>query len=145
MSGLCMACSMHCPGVPKTRHKMTQTLRFFRIDEGEMAGWYADVPGHTLEDNQMVSGSDAFLEEVDALSGGKGELTLTFGDSHDPDGPAFRAKLLMKSHDGEGASYILTGPMAEDQDAAGSELWICNVTHDVMGEHPECIYLYDMR
>lgn len=43
--------SMPCPGVPKTRHKMKQTLRFFRINEGEMAGWYADVPGHTLEDN----------------------------------------------------------------------------------------------
>lgn len=137
--------SMSCPDVPKTRHKMKQTLRFFRINEGEMAGWYADVPGHTLEDNQMVSGADSFLEEVDALYGGRGELTLTFSDSHDPDGPAFRAKLLMKSHDGEGATYVLTGPMAEDQNAVGFELWICNVTHDVLGEHPRCIYLYDVR
>ena len=34
---------------------MEKTIRFFKINEGINAGWYADVPGHTLEENQMVS------------------------------------------------------------------------------------------
>ena len=40
---------------------MEKTIRFFKINEGINAGWYADVPEHTLEENQMVSGSDTFL------------------------------------------------------------------------------------
>ena len=43
---------------------MEKTIRFFKINDGVNAGWYADVPGHTLEENQMVSGSDTFLEKV---------------------------------------------------------------------------------
>ena len=46
---------------------MEKTIRFFKINEGINAGWYADVPGHTLAENQMVSGSDTFLEEVDSI------------------------------------------------------------------------------
>ena len=38
----------------------------------------------------------------------------------------------------------LAGPLAERYGAAGFELWICNVTHDVLGEHPESIYIHDI-
>ena len=54
---------------------MTTTLRFFKLNDR----WYADVPGHTLEENGV--------------------------------------------------------------DLGVSVLWICNVTHDVLGEHPEVIYI----
>ena len=43
---------------------MEKTIRFFKIDEGINAGWYADVPGHTLE-------------EVDSILGGRGEVAVT--------------------------------------------------------------------
>lgn len=124
---------------------MKKTIRFFRIDEGMNKGWYADVPGHALEDNEMVAGADTFLEEVDKVLGGRGEVTLSVSDSCDVSSSPFIAKLCMKSHDSEGASYVLTGPIAEQYDAVGFELWICNVTHDVMGEHPECIYIFDIQ
>ena len=34
---------------------MLKTIRFFKIAEGPQAGWYADVPNHTLEENQKRS------------------------------------------------------------------------------------------
>ena len=34
-----------------------KTLRFFKENDK----WYADVPDHTLEDNEMVFGSDILL------------------------------------------------------------------------------------
>ena len=124
---------------------MEKTIRFFKIDEGIKAGWYADVPGHTLEENQMVSGSDTFLEKVDAILGGRGEVTVTVADSLDEDTTPFMAKLNMRSHNQWGATYVLTGPVAEQYGAVGFEMWICNVTHDVLGEHTKAIYILDIK
>jgi hypothetical protein len=50
-----------------------------------------------------------------------------------------------KLHDEYGADYILAGPLAERLGAVGSELWICNVTHDVLGDHPEAIYIHEIE
>ena len=44
-------------------------LRFFKQDNK----WYADVPNHTLEENEMVSGADTALE---LISDGHNEITL---------------------------------------------------------------------
>jgi hypothetical protein len=121
---------------------MLKTIRFFKISDGPQMGWYADVPGHTLEENEMVSGSDVFLEEVNKVLGGNNEVTLTLSDNNEPG--EFLAKLVMKSHNQWGATYILTGPLAMQYDAVGFELWICNVTHDVMGEHPHSIYIHNI-
>ena len=41
---------------------MTTTLRFFKLDNR----WYADVPNHTLAENEMVAGSDDFLNACDS-------------------------------------------------------------------------------
>ena len=124
---------------------MEKTIRFFKINEGINAGWYADVPGHTLKENQMVSGSDTFLEVVDSVIGGRGEVTVTVSESLDVNSNPFLAKLNMRSHNQWGATYVLSGPIAEQYGAVGFELWICNVTHDVLGEHPKCIYINDIR
>lgn len=124
---------------------MTRTIRFFRINEGINTGWYADVPGHTLEENQMVSGSDQFLESADSILGGRGEVTIEVSDALDVNGKPFIAKLDMKSHNQWGATYVLSGPVAQRHDAVGFQLWICNVTHDVLGEHPRTIYIFDIR
>lgn len=116
---------------------MIKSVRFFKIGEGPQAGWYADVPDHTLEENQMVSGSDMFLEEVNTILGGRGEVLITVSD--DNSGADFIVKLIMKFHNQWGATYIITGPLAQQYNAVGFELWICNVTHDVLGEHPRSI------
>ena len=119
---------------------MKQSIRFFKLTNPADYGWYADVPGHTLEENQMVSGSDDFLEEV---AQGGDEVTITVSDSFD--GEPFMAKLVMKAHNQAGATYILTGPLARAKGVEGFEIWICNVTHDVLGEHPRSIYIIDMQ
>lgn len=54
----------------------------------------------------------------------------------------FMAKLVMRSHN---QWDVLTGPIARQYGAEGLELWICNVTHDVLGEHPKSIYIQDIQ
>ncbi len=122
---------------------MIKTIRFYKINEGAQMGWYADVPNHTLEENEMVSGSDVFLEEVNDLLGKHDEVHITVSDDNSPG--QFSAKLIMKAHNQWGATYILTGPLAQRHNAVGFELWICNVTHDVLGEHPKSIYIHEVR
>lgn len=124
---------------------MEKTIRFFRISEGFNAGWYADVPGHTLEQNQMVSGSDTFLEEANAILGGRGEVTITVSESDGEGSATPIARLDMRSHNQWGATYVLSGQIAEQYGAVGFEIWICNVTHDVLGEHPRTIYIRDIH
>ena len=34
--------------------------RFFKLN----SHWYADVPGHTLDENEMACGADSLLEEI---------------------------------------------------------------------------------
>ena len=121
---------------------MMKTIRFYKNSDGPQNGWYADIPNHTLEDNEMVAGSDTFLEEVNSLLDGHGEVNITVSDDNSTNG--IIAKLIMKSHDDCGAEYILTGPLAQQYDAVGFELWICNVTHDVFGEHPKSIYIHEI-
>ena len=124
---------------------MKKTIRFYKVSEGVNAGWYADVPGRTMEENEMVAGADEFLEQVDSVLGGKGEVRVTVSDSYDVSEDSFIAKLCRKAHDSEGATYVLTGPIADQYDAVGFELWISNVTHDVLGEHPASIYIFDIK
>ena len=119
---------------------MEKVLRFFKQD----GKWYADVPNHTLEENEMVMGADVAL---DYLSNGKSEVKLTLSDEY----PGWNAPLVLhrKDHDDEGAYYGVSGLLFMDfldnvaQHLYGTrpEVWICNVTHDVFGEHPERIYL----
>ena len=122
---------------------MQKTVRFFKLENQ----WYADVPGHTLEENEMVSGADTVLEEIDRIKSGTGEVFLTLADSVNADigELPFLVKFVRKSHDKNGAEYILTGPLAELYGATGYVVWICNVTHDVLGKHPELIYILDIR
>jgi len=36
--------------------KMLKTIRFFKINEGPEAGWYADAPNHTLAEKHDAVG-----------------------------------------------------------------------------------------
>lgn len=125
---------------------METRLRFFK-QEGN---WYADVPNHTLEENEMVMGSDIAL---DYIAEGRNELNITMTDEN----PGWNVPLELKrkKHDDEGAYYMVSGLLFMDfmitcQEQLGHmhvpeslrpEIWICNVTHDVFGEHPEHIYI----
>ena len=122
---------------------MLKTVRFFKLTEGPITGWFADVTGHTLAENEMVAGSDAFLEEVDARTGGTGEVHLTLSD--DGSGGQSLISLSRRAHNQWGATYILSGPLARQHGAEGFQLWICNVTHDVFGEHPRSIHIHGIR
>ena len=122
---------------------MLKTIRFYKIATGPEKGWYADIPNHTLAENEMVAGSDTFLEAVDQLTGRDGEVLITCSDNNESG--SFIAKLLLKNHNQWGATYILTGLLAEKYKAVGFELWICNVTHDVLGEHPCSIYIHGIQ
>ena len=96
---------------------MLKKIRFFKINEGPEAGWYCNP-----KNKSWVDPNEA--------------------DNNEPG--SFVAKLLMKNHNQFGATYILTGPIAEKHNAIGYELWICNVTHDVLGEHPKSIYIHQI-
>ena len=122
---------------------METKLRFFKRDKK----WYADVPNHTLEENEMIMGSDTALH---LMSDNKDEIVLTLSDEDDEHSIL---TMTMKEHDSEGASYTLSGFLynkfldlfALDSSTLPSditnEIWICNVTHDVFGSHPKNIYL----
>lgn len=112
---------------PNEPEPIEKDIRFFKRGDK----WYADVKGHTMEENEMVFGSDNVLE---TLAEGGNEVTITVSTSHDP-------KSIMhfkiKEHDDYGATYTETD--------TGSEIWICNVTHDVLGEHPDDIYVLEIK
>ena len=122
---------------------MLKTIRFFKISSGQETSWYADVPNHTLSENQMVAGSDTFLERVDQMTDGDGEAYITCSVDNEPG--EFLLRLQRKNHNQWGATYELSGPYAEKHDAVGFEVWFCNVTHDVLGEHPRTIFIHDIK
>ena len=109
---------------------MTTTLRFFKLDNR----WYADVPNHTLAENEMVAGSDDFLNACDS---GTGNVIIEMADR--PTGRDI-CHLRMLNHNQWGATYSVNGV-----DLGVPTLWICNVTHDVLGEHPRNIYIQSIR
>lgn len=108
----------------------TKRLRFFKLNNR----WYADVPNHTLEENEMVSGSDDFLNACDK---GTGKVMIEM--SEHPTGRDL-CHLRMINHNQFGATYSVYGINLGVQ-----HLWICNVTHDVFGEHPKDIYIQEIR
>ena len=121
---------------------MEKTLRFFKQDNK----WYADIPYHTLEENEMVMGADIALEH---LAEERTELFITLTDEYP--GWSVPLELKIKNHDDEGAYYTVSGLLFMDfiekpqnmslWGGSEPEVWICNVTHDVFGEHPEHIYI----
>ena len=102
-------------------------LKFYKEDDR----WYADVPGHTQEENEMVCGSDKFL---DLIANGKSEVKIHLSLEKCKHLIAFH----MISHDDDGAEYESTSSQEELRDHV---IWICNVAHDVFEEHPEKFYI----
>lgn len=118
---------------------MKKIIQFFKQD----CKWYADVPEHSLMDNEMVLGSDEFLEKV---SDGYDKINLGLS-TEEPE--TYLVKMTMVSHDDDGAEYLISGELIDNMEYVGYNIpmtvWICNVTHTVFGEHPEKIYITDIK
>ena len=135
---------IHCGFESHPAYNMERKLRFFKQD----GKWYADVPNHTLEENEMVMGADTAL---DYLAREKNEVNITLADEY----PGWNTPFVLYrgEHDDEGAYYRVDGLLfmdfvenvMPDMMEQKPEIWICNVTHDVFGEHPEVIYVLKVR
>jgi len=118
----------------------SKIVRFYKEDNR----WYADVPQHTKAENLMVAGADKFLDEI---CFGNDKVQLTVSDLISPK-PAFLLHRI--NHNGYGATYEILESHPESP-ALGSDvhglknrkLWLCNVVHTVLGEHPRYISILD--
>ena len=136
------------PAIPTINLVFMETkLRFFKQDNK----WYADVPNHTLDENEMVIGSDIVL---DLIADNKDEVILTLSDEDDKHS---MLTMTIKEHDSEGAYYTISGFLYNkfldlfDLDSSSvsfditNEVWVCNVTHDIFGTHTNNIYVLNVE
>lgn len=139
----CLFCSGMCDERAKDfaqrrKEEGTPEARFVKFYK-EYGKWYADVPNHTKEENEMVFGADTLLEK---LSEGESEVVVLITEFAIPGtDPIFCS---MKSHDDDGALYNVYRNYG--QETIG-EIWLCNVMHDVTNEHPEtfCVYKFSVK
>lgn len=116
---------------------MKRKVSFYK--EGDK--WYADVPFIPKANNLMVASADTFLETI---SNGNDRLTLTVEtNSRKIRKPLFL--LTRTSHDFWGAEYEIWS-LGEPKWTASfpilPKLWLCNVTHFVLGRHPKYISIF---
>ena len=134
------------PAIPTINLVFMETkLRFFKQDNK----WYADIPNHTFDENEMVA--DTVL---DLIADNKDEVILTLSDEDDKHS---MLTMTIKEHDSEGAYYTLSGFLynkfldlfASDPSILSfditNEVWVCNITHDVFGTHPNNIYVLNVK
>lgn len=100
-------------------------LEFYKEDDK----WYANVPTMPKEENEMVFGADTFLEKV---SMGHKKVLICFSDVGDEIEAMYRFNLI--EHDEYGGTY-------QNVDNKDEKIWLCNVTHEVCGEHPGEIFI----
>lgn len=106
----------------------------FHKDAG---GWYAEVPTHTRSENAMVAGADIVVGRM-AQGDNTVEVKFRTIESCTKPDPIFVMKRFL--HDRFGGTYFVHGVTAIPFPA-----WLCCVTHDVTGEHPERIYVHEIR
>lgn len=129
---------------------MTKKITFYK----ENNKWYADIPQHTKEDNEMVMGADILL---DFLSKGGDKVKLVVSDTK-PETPSYYYTLSplyfkIKEHDDDGATYSIGGYEAANiimnmKDVFGTlepSVWLCNVMHSVFGEHPQEMWVTEIE
>lgn len=109
---------------------MKKEVRFYKQNNL----WYADVPEHTLEENEMVAGSDRFLDDIAVSDEVIMEISTERPESE------YYAHLKRVEHTSTGATYEVT-----NVSSVPGKVWICNVTHTVLGEHPKNIYILSYR
>ena len=111
---------------------MQKEIRFFKKDRK----WYADIPGHSLEENEMVAGADVALEIISMY---RPEITLTIA-TENPD--KFLMHLVKEKEDELGCTYKIVKSSVE---FPWDPVWLCGVTLDVFGAFPEDIYITKLK
>ncbi len=107
------------------------TLTFRR----DARGWAAEVPSHTRSENAMVAGADVVIER---MSQGDDTVEVKFRtvESETLGKPLVTMTRLLHRN-GYGAEYLVRGVTAIPFPA-----YLCDVTHDITGEHPERLLVY---
>lgn len=104
-------------------------ISFEKYNDGR---WFVVLPNYegSFEDLEMVDGADKLL---DVLT--EDNLYVNLNVSLNENELFLPATLQLISHDECGAYYeVLDFPDYE------GEIWLCNVVHEIFGEHPEKIY-----
>ena len=116
-----------------------KTIRFYKDD----TGWYADIAEHTKAENRMVFGADTFLDMVDRSTNNDNEVII---ECDDKKFDGYAAWLKRVGHYPWGAFYkVAGGSMCQRYGLDGLRLYLCNVTHTVLGSHPKNIYIKEIR
>ena len=104
-----------------------ERLTFEKWEDGR---WFVVLPEYDgdQEDLEMVDGADDLLDFVttDGLY-----VNIKVDDEEHPGWII----LSLVDHDELGGTYKVSGIEGFDQD-----IWLCNVVHVVLGEHPETIF-----
>jgi hypothetical protein len=107
--------------------KMDFIIKFYK----EAERWYADIPNVSKEDCEMVLGADDLLER---LSMGFNNVIVQFSTCENENN-VYSYNLI--EHDDYGGTY--------QNIKNGEQFWLCNVTHDVCGEHPEKLFINKIK
>lgn len=97
--------------------------------------WYVDLPqyGGELGELEMVAGADELLQEIVEQSDKTHQVTLEIvEDKKDSDIQLYLAEL-----NNVGGTY----KVYSNDKFKTKELWLCNVTKFVFGEHPDEIFV----
>ena len=101
------------------------------FEKWEDGRWFVVLPEYDgdQEDLEMVDGADEFL---DVLTTDGLYVTLDVSLEENPD------KYLLKlvAHDEIGGTY----EVVNHGRFIKKDIWLCNVVHNIFGEHPEYIY-----
>ena len=129
-------------------NKRKKLIRFFK----ENNRWYADIPNHSLDDNEMVMGSNIMLEllATSMFCTNPNEVNIELIDEK-LEGVQLLT-LTRIEHDEDGVYYKVSGTLyreyvdmlTSETDINDGTIWICNVTHDVFGEHPDIINILNI-
>ena len=109
------------------------TLTFHK----DASGWYAEVPTHTRGENAMVAGADIVVARMAA---GDNTVEVKFRTSKSETLTKPLCTLRRIEHDPCGGTYLVSGMTLLPFPA-----WLCNVTHDVTGEHPVHMYVHKIK
>ena len=91
---------------------MKKYLEFFKLN----GIWYADIPENTLEETEMLLGSDEFLEMV------VGDCKRVAMDLVTDECDDYLVKLTLTSHDEMGGEYSMSGKLIDKFEKEGNHL-----------------------
>lgn len=109
-------------------------LTFHKDEEG----WAAEVPTHSRRENSMVAGADVVIGRM-AQGDNTVEIKFRTVESTTLSRPIVTLTRFMHRN-GYGAEYLVRGIASIPFPA-----YLCDVTHDITGEHPEKLFVYEIN